>query len=387
MTIGKAVPTSHANCLIQEVVLRHEPGDMLVATVVSNISETGQFAFHLYRNGGRIHVQDYSPNPVFSFGINGKAGLYLVLSYLRTPDSTPITKYSNPLFLYPVDYRLGQVFKKPQQEECTLILHGQYWKFPAVYYAGQEQQPLFVMLSNRINRSLIRLPAFSRCAWAYQKKFPGHVLCVADPTLELHEDLGLGWYLGTAEHDASEDLAMFIRRFAEGLGIPDGKIIFWGSSGGGFSALALASRIENTIAVAINAQSDAFAYENANDIEKVRRHCFGGKPTKEIQEQYGSRINMVQAWRNNRSSRVILLQNALDAHHYAYHFTPFWESLGGSNEGGAAAGGRHYAWLYSDSRGHYAPEPEQMIPEIVNLINQESFTASTVLPKTRAANE
>ena len=108
MTMEKPVPTSHANCLIQEVVLRHEPGDMLVATVVSNASETGQFAFHLYRNGGRLHVQDYSPNPVYCFGIDGKAGLYLVLSYLRTPDSTPITKYSNPLFLYPVDYGQGK---------------------------------------------------------------------------------------------------------------------------------------------------------------------------------------------------------------------------------------------------------------------------------------
>lgn len=382
----ETVPTSHANCSIQKVVLRHEPGDMLVATVVSNASEAGQFAFYLYRNGERIHTQWYSPNPVFRFGINGKAGLYSVLSYLRTPDSTPITKYSNPLFLYPVDYRLGHALKKPRAEECTLILHGQYWKFPSLYYVGQEQQPLFVMLSNRINRSQHSLPAFSRWTWAQQKKFPGHVLCVADPTLELHKDLGLGWYLGTAEHDATDDLAMLIRRFAEGLGIPEGKIIFWGSSGGGFSALALASRIENTTAVAINAQTDIFAYESATDIEKVRRHCFGDKPIKEIQEQYGSRINMVQAWRNNRSSRAILLQNTLDAHHYACHFTSFWESLGGRSEGGATAGGRQYAWLYSDSRGH-APEPEQMIPEIVNLINQESFTASTVMPRTRAVNE
>jgi hypothetical protein len=357
---------------------------MLEATVVSNAAEAGQFAFYLYRNGERIHTQWYSLNPVFRFGINGKAGLYSVLSYLRTPDGTLITKYSNPLFLYPVDYRLCQALKKPEPEECTLTLHGQYWRFPALYYAGQEQQPLFVMLSNRINRSLHSLPAFSRWTWAQQKKFPGHVLCVADPTLELHEDLGLGWYLGTAEHDASEDLAMFIRRFAEGLGISEDKIVIWGSSGGGFSALALASCIESSTAVAINAQTNIFAYESATDIEKVRRYCFGGKPITEIQEQYGSRIDMAQAWGNNRTSRAIILQNTLDAHHYACHFTPFWEALGGSSEGGAALGGRQYARLYSDSRGH-APEPEQMIPEILDLINQDSFTVSTVMPTIRAS--
>ena len=119
-------------------------------------------------------------------------------------------------------------------------------------------------------------------------------------------------------------------------------------------------------------------YSRAKRLE-LRESCFGNQTAKHIQEHFGPRVNMAQAWRNNRSSRAILIQNKLDTHHYACHFKPFWETLGGVTEGGATADGRHYAWLYSDPRGHVA-ESAQMIPGILNLIDQDSFTASTVMP-------
>lgn len=370
-----------AEYTIGEVILEHD-ADVLVATVVPDASHLGQFSFYVFRNGERIHVQWYTPNSVLRFDTKAEPGLYRVLAFFDSPNGKNISKYSNPLFLHPVTYMLGDGLRKPLPAERTLLLHGNHWKFPAVYYAGKEQQPLFVMLSAAINRTKQTLPVFNRWTWA--DKFPGHVLCVADPTLELHDDMILGWYIGTAEHDASKELSRLIRRFAEGLGIPVDKIVIWGSSGGGFGALALASQIEKATAVAINAQTDIFAYEGAKTIEAVRRSCFGNQTVKHIQEHFGPHINMAQAWEKNRSSRAILIQNTLDTHHYTRHFKPFWEAIGGTTEGGASSGGRHYAWLYSDPRGH-APESEQMIPQILDLLNQDSFTASSVMPSIRAA--
>jgi len=156
--------------------------------------------------------------------------------------------------------------------------------------------------------------------------------------------------------------------------------------GGGFGAITLASRIEKATAVAFNAQTDIFALQITQAIETVRRSCFGNQTTRQIQEHFGPRVNIAQAWRNIKRSRAIHIQNTLDTHHYTCQFTLFWEALGGTTEGGAASGGRHDAWLYSDPRGH-VPESEQMIPEILDLINQDSFTASTVMPIIRAFNE
>lgn len=362
-----------------KVVLQHEPNDVLVVTVVPDSPQTGQFAFYVYRNAERIHTQWYSTDPALRFNIQAAAGLFQVKMFFLALDGTCSTKYSNPVFLYPTVYTLEHAFKRPHPEERTLLLHGQHWKFPALYFSGNEQQRLFVMLSAATDRNKQSPPVFNRWTWAQTKKFPGHVLCVADPTLELRDDMKLGWYIGTAEHDATEELSRIIRRFAEALGIPKDKIVIWGSSGGGFSALALASRLEKATAVAINAQTDIFAYELARTIETVRISCFGSHTKQQIQEHFGPRVNMAQAWRSNRESRAILIQNKLDTHHYMCHFKPFWEALGGTTEGGAASGGRHYAWLYSDPQGH-VPESEQMIPEILDLINQDSFTASTVIP-------
>jgi hypothetical protein len=362
-----------------KVVLQHGHDDVLVATVALEASQPGQFSFYVFRNGERIHTQWYSANPVLRFCIQAEPGLYQVLVFFLTPDGQAIKKYSNTVFLYPIVYSLEHAFKRPQSEERTLLLSGQYWKFPALYFDGKEQQRLFVMLSAAVDRAKYRLPVFNRWTWAEMKKFPGHVLCVADPTLELHDEMNLGWYLGTGEHDASEELSRFIRRFAKALGIPEDKIVIWGSSGGGFAALALASRIEKATAVAVNPQTDVFAYEIARYIETVKRCCFRNETATHIQEHFGPRLNMAKAWRNNRSSRAILIQNKLDSHHYACHFKPYWEALGGTAEGGASANGRHYTWLYSDPNGH-APESEQMVPEILNLIDQDTFTASTPMP-------
>lgn len=106
-TSSKAVSTACATYSIEQVILDHER-DELVATVVSDASRTGQFAFYLFRNGKRIHTQWYSSNPAMRFPIHREPGLYRVLAFLLSPNGSKITKYSNPLLLYSaVDTQTG----------------------------------------------------------------------------------------------------------------------------------------------------------------------------------------------------------------------------------------------------------------------------------------
>lgn len=363
---------------IKEVTLVHDH-DALVATVVPTNRIGGKYAFYLFRNEERIHAQWYTENSSFRFDTKGEPGIYRVFSFLLSPDGKKITKYSKPIFLYPSTFTLSSV-KKPEPEDRALRLDGAHWKFPGLYFSSKNSR-LFVMTSAAVDRSKIKLPNFNRWTWAGTGKFPGHVLCIADPTLELHDDMKLGWYLGTDKHDAINELCSFIRRFADSLGIPEEKIVFWGSSGGGFAALALASRIEGSTAVAINAQTDVLSYQFARDVEAVRNLCFEGRSAVDIQQMFGHRVNMGQAWVNNRNSRVILVQNKLDTHHYNCHYQPFWAALGGNPEGGRTVDGRHYAWLYEDARGH-GPESEQMIPKILGLIDDVAGTASLKISAT-----
>lgn len=362
-----------ADYSIDQVVLTREQNE-LVASVVSSGPSTAQFAFYVFRNEVRIHSQWYGSAPFMRFDTKEEPGLYRVFVFLLTPEGKKLTKYSNPVFVNPGTFTLDAP-RIPTPGERVLQLQGPRWKFPALYFnSGHER--LFVMLTAAIDRTKHTLPVFNRWTWA--GKFAGHVLCVADPTLELDDRMKLGWYLGTEKHDATDELCRLIHGFAKVLGIPDEKIVFWGSSAGGFGALALASRLPGSTAVAINAQTDALAYHVDDDVELVRNKCFGGQTEAAINSECGARINMAQAWGNNRNSRAILVQNKMDTHHYNCHFQPFWTALGGNPEGGRSASGRHHAWLYEDRRGH-VPESEQMVPEILRLIDDYAGTASPVM--------
>ena len=95
---------------IEQVILEHKRDD-LVATVVPDATGTGQFAFYLFRNGKRIHTQWYSSNPAMRFRIYMEPGLYRVLAFLLSPNGSRSTKYSNPVFLYPVVYAPARIIQ------------------------------------------------------------------------------------------------------------------------------------------------------------------------------------------------------------------------------------------------------------------------------------
>jgi hypothetical protein len=97
-TSTEAVPAARAIYSIEQVILDHERDD-LVATVVSDASGTGQFAFYVFRNGKRIYTQWYSSNPAMRFRIHREPGLYRVLVFLLSPNGSKITKYSNQVLL------------------------------------------------------------------------------------------------------------------------------------------------------------------------------------------------------------------------------------------------------------------------------------------------
>lgn len=95
---------------IKQVILEYTRDD-LVATVVSDASRTGQFAFYVFRNGKRIHDQWFFSNPAVRFRLHIEAGLYRVLLFFLFLNGSRMTKYSNPVFLYPIFHHIGQTFK------------------------------------------------------------------------------------------------------------------------------------------------------------------------------------------------------------------------------------------------------------------------------------
>lgn len=298
-----------------------------------------EFAFYVYRNEQRIHTQWYTKSPTLRFDACGAPGYYRVGSFLRTQDGAIQSKESNPVFANPVTADSKQ-FPEVDPSQLAYELRGQHWTFPALYYPSSERR-LFVMLPSAVVREKVTLPAFNRWTWASKRFFPGEVICVADPTIAQHDELNLGWCIGDLRHCATADLARFIVEFAAAKGIENRDIVTWGSSAGGFGALALASTIEGSTAVSINAQTDLLAYEIRRQVALVRHVCFDDRSVEEIRRDFGDRVDMTKRWSTNRTSRAFVIQNDVDMHHYSMHFKPFWQGLGGRAYAGHGSVGRH----------------------------------------------
>ncbi|WP_321920723.1 hypothetical protein [Burkholderia sp. BCC1998] len=329
----------------------HESGD----------KEDIKFAYYLHKDGDRIHVEWYNDSPEFSFKTNGEPGYYRATCFIRASDGTAVMKTSRPVFLNPDIVTDGDVQGKDLKS--AFVFMSDNWEVPMLYYPSTENK-LFVLTPSAVDRVTHQLPIFTRFTWAAQGLFPGKVLCISDPTLALHDQLELGWCLGSASSDLTGDIARFITDYARSVGIPNKNIVIWGSSAGGFSALSIAARIENSTAVAINPQIEPLRFFNTKQVDLVKSIVFPKISDEEIQIQYKERINALELKNNGRKFKSVLIQNILDTHHFDVHSKPYWEGIGGQVAEGWSESGGDLAYFYSDPRGHIA-EPESMIPEIV----------------------
>jgi hypothetical protein len=324
-------------------------------------------AFYVFRNEQRIHVKWYSKDALLEFDTEGYPGYYRVAVFVKRADGTVEIVKSVPLFMNPLQVTADE-FPAADPEKRAYLLKGQHWDVPVMYYPASNRK-LFVMMPSAVERWRLKLPVFSRWTWASKGTFPGHVLCIADPTLELNEELGLGWCLGKSTQPVIDDIEDFLIKFTRVKEIANEDIVFWGSSAGGFAALALAARFAGATAVAINAQTDAMSYQVKEQVDLVRKMCFGGASEEQVRSDFADLVNMSSRWSGLSSSRAILIQNELDVHHYDAHFKPFWNTLGGLVRHGKSNAGTHSAWVYTNENGH-TPETPEMAQEIIGMLSR-----------------
>ncbi len=248
------------------------------------------------------------------------------------------------------------------------------------FFRRQSGERLWVLLSAARDPKASQLPKFDR--WSWGGSFPGAMLCISDPTLYLaSESLRIGWYVGTAEHDWLGRMADLVRAVAGMLGLGSDQVIAYGSSAGGFGSLMLAARLGDATAVAINPQTRVLQYAPPA-INALMKAGFGGREPSRLSAAERLRLDAVQAFRRAPLARCLVAQNLDDRTHLERHFKPFAMALGMPLDGGANASGHLRAIVYNDPRGH-APEPRELIPELVQ--QALALSMATLLPRRAAA--
>lgn len=156
-----------------------------------------------------------------------------------------------------------------------------------------------------------------------------HQLTIIDPTIVRNESLSMGWYLGDREYPAQSVLQKFIARIIETLQAE--RVIFMGSSGGGFAALYFGFHHPGSIVLPIVAQTSLQKYQ-VNERRFFPRYCSICWPDlseDEVAERVCVDVTKLYASKPFHNA-VIYLMSPGDTRHFAHHATPFLSAVYGA---------------------------------------------------------
>ena len=334
-------------------------GNLLRASIDGG-NEESQCAFYIIKNGDRVATQWYQDSYQFSFEFDKQPGIYSVVGFLKSKDGV-ISLQNSKSIIYG-----GDTINVEALGTCELdgphLVSSRGLKIPIII-DKKEEKFLFVLLSGAIDRKRQIPPVFNR--WTWRARFPGTVLCISDPVLEVNSSIELGWYIGNDAVNGAEAIAELIIKIATRLDIPLHRVITYGSSGGGFAALKITETLKIGVAVAINCQVDVLHYHE-DAVDTMLNVCFQGASRDDIRAKFNDRISVIEGWRiASGSAHAVLVQNKGDHFHYVHHYKKMASILGLSDDGGASENGRHYSFVYNDQSGH-GPEPSDLVDEIIS---------------------
>lgn len=166
---------------------------------------------------------------------------------IATPQWDPrhdaeVIQWADPSLFAPNGKRGHYVFAPDKSRNERGPLH-------ALYQPGTTDT-LIVVLHGAIDREKYTLPHFE---WlGTMKERQEHVLYVGDPTLALAADLQIGWYVGTRESDELARVVRLATQARHKLGLA--RVLFMGSSAGGFASLMASSHVPGSRALSFNPQ-------------------------------------------------------------------------------------------------------------------------------------
>ena len=114
--------------------------------------------------------------------------------------------------------------------------------------------------------NIIYPPFFVR--WRWYKYLEESTIAYADPVMFHQDDINITWFAGNKNHWPLEDLASIIEKLARNQGVLNDNILCFGSSGGGFSSIMLATLIKNSKVLVNNPQVFALNYTK-RPVEKL----------------------------------------------------------------------------------------------------------------------
>lgn len=163
------------------------------------------------------------------------------------------------------------------------------------FFNDEDSEYMYVFLNGKDSTG----SAFQRWSWCKGIRS----LVVRDPFCTMTGS-DLGWYIGTKRTDYRELTAEVIGRISKTYGIPDDRIVIYGSSGGGTASVFMGNYIPGCTVVSINPQIDVRSL-------KTDAALFSKKTGMDLSPKTCERNDFKKAVRT-RKCRILFIINCLD---------------------------------------------------------------------------
>ncbi|WP_058234074.1 hypothetical protein [Devriesea agamarum] len=199
---------------------------------------------------------------------------------------------------------------------------------------------------------------------------------VSDPSVNLHESLGLAWYAGNKYGPFQDQLTRIFQRLAD---VSGSELLFIGGSGGGFASLYYGHRLAEKASVLVwNPQTDVLRY-NPQFVKNYLSRAFdldlpqhGWEPAALAGTQ-GVDLSIAQS----RPRRLLYMQNASDWHVQS-HTAPFLASGYEHCGRGVFESDPHHVVQIADYGEGHAALPDTVLLSAIECFKDTAVTASAV---------
>jgi hypothetical protein len=202
------------------------------------------------------------------------------------------------------------------------------------------------------------LPFFS--GQTITKGAPANRVWIQDPTLYLDGRLNLSWFAGNHKMDVQGVLTDVMRKL---LSVHGSKhSIFFGASGGGFAAMYYSRQFPDSLAVAINPQTNIRLY-GEESVKQYLEYGLAAEPgTEPIKlSDYGIVTDLTREYRTGFPNAIAYVQNAGDTSHIGRHLKGFVREVTDNP--------RLMLHIGDWGKGHVAPDKDFLHGLVVAAVN------------------
>lgn len=332
------------NKMINRVILSNQNDKVLEGTTIkATIDAKGDnltYAWYIYNNNERIDFKRYS-SELKSINIKlDQPGSYHLKAYVKDGQNNKASMNTGKIIVYKKNSPLHKEKRsiiglyegeKVLYSELTKI-KGDYDKptiltinkndtnYDFLIKTKNDSPFLYVLGSGAYDSKEYKPPIFQRHSWI--DDLNANVIFFNDPTLYLG-DINLGWGQGTNQEYCLETIAGILKVFVEKIKVEHNKILFYGSSAGGFMSLVLGGYFNGSSVLVNNPQTIVPNYYRKH-VEAMYQISYPGMGYDDISAQYEDRLNIFHFYKTVKNvPNIYYLQNAACQHDMENHFKPF----------------------------------------------------------------